>query len=104
MNSIREFARTRAKAVRRSLSDVMAHGLMFGCVPRRYRIKPMLRAAAKSLLKLLFVTGLVAGGTVGAWYYEHRQSAAYQIQQLEKQRKQLEEEKQQLQTVVKRLS
>ena len=64
----------------------------------------MLRTAAKTLLKLCFVTAIVGGGTGGIWYYGHRQSAAYRIQQLESQRKQLEEEKQQLQTVVKRLS
>src|SRR5713226_4776339 len=64
----------------------------------------MLRSAVKNLARLLVVTGLVAGGTAGFWFYERRQSAAWQIQQLEKQRQKLEEEKRELQTVVKRLS
>src|SRR5258708_32058710 len=64
----------------------------------------MFRSDFKNLARLLALVGLIAGGTAGVWFYERRQSTAWQIQQLEKQRQKLEEEKRELQTVVKRLS
>ncbi len=64
----------------------------------------MLGSALKSLGKFVLVAGVIAGGTAGVWVYERRQSASWQIQQLERQRLKLEEEKRELQTVVTRLS
>ena len=50
----------------------------------------MLRSAAKSLAKVVLLVGIVGGATAGLWVYERRQSTAWQIQQLEKQRQKLD--------------
>src|SRR6266550_3409417 len=64
----------------------------------------MIRSVVKSLAKGLLLIGVIGGATASLVVYERRQSAAWQIQQLEKQRQKLEEEKRELQTVVTRLS
>jgi hypothetical protein len=64
----------------------------------------MFRSIATTVAKLSLFVGLMTGGTAGVWYYQHRQSAAYQVQQLEQEKQKLQEQKQQLETVVQRLS
>jgi hypothetical protein len=64
----------------------------------------MMRTALKTITKTGLLAMLVGGGSFSIWFYAHRHSSDYQIEQLESQKRQLEKEKQQLQTVVQRLS
>jgi hypothetical protein len=64
----------------------------------------MFRTLATTVAKLSLFIGLVAGGSVSVWYYQHRQSAAFQVQKLEQEKQKLQEQKQQLETIVQRLS
>jgi hypothetical protein len=64
----------------------------------------MFRALFRNFFVSLLFVALVAGGVTGVWLYERHHSAAWQVEQLELQKRQLEHEKQELQTVVNRLS